>query len=434
MFRPDSTTPSVFPESVLAEALNALNSPPEVFNDVMSSVQNLASECDEFTRYCRRYGAKEDEMPNSAAAEELEAYTKAAYDACMKYCKPQNVSLVNARFDYISLLIKSTKATIRVNANRVNALIGSALFYFNHTPPKLTPMIRPLMESAENEDLIKMAEETLFDSIPLMLLVTSNRDPCPHAKIVKQICVGLIASPNYTPSIAAWNEPKDSTTIITLLKLEPDDKLPRAKNSEMILNACFSQLGPDVVVICKELTKYLTLDVDENDLEATMLNVEVVRTVFQQWQKLPTPEQAEGLITLLKHPNPAIRYRISRCMLEFAKVNLFETMNLFYDAITKLVADIDSDSSRAGAVEVLLHFSGLEDKLVGATSLLAPIAFSAISDKIETVRETAAAAFRKMVTILPLEKVRFQFSTGYRFLIFCRMNTHSFRHIPQKCH
>uniref|UniRef100_A0AC34FFV3 60S ribosomal protein L13 n=1 Tax=Panagrolaimus sp. ES5 TaxID=591445 RepID=A0AC34FFV3_9BILA len=411
--RNDLQTPIIFPEAAVSEAVTALSSQPEVFNDVIISVQNLATECDEFTRYCRRNGAKEDDMPDTAAAEELEGYTKAAYNACMKFCKPQNVTLVNARFEYISMLIKSTKATIRINANRVNALIGSALFYFNHTPPKLTPMIRPLMESAENEDQIKMSEETLFDSIPLMLLVTSNRDPCPHAKIVKQICIGLTVSPNYTPSILAWNEEKDSTAVITQLKLEPDEKISRAKNSEMILNACFSQLGSEVLIICKELEKYLSLEVDFNDLEATMLNVEVVRTVFQQWRKFPSPEQAAQLSNLLKHSNPAIRFRISRCILEFAKVNLFETMNLFYDQISNFIGDIDSDSARAGAVEVLLQLSGLEDKLVGATSLLAPIAFSAISDKIETIRETAAAAFRKMVTILPLEKDEQSFISSY---------------------
>jgi TATA-binding protein-associated factor len=415
--RNDLQTPLIFPESVVSEAITALNSQAEVFNDVIISVQNLATECDEFTKYCRRNGAKDDEMPDSAAAEELEGYTKSAYEACIKYCKPQNVNLVNARFEYITMLIKSTKATIRINANRVNALIGSALFYFNHTPPKLTPMIRPLMESAENEDQIKMAEETLFDSIPLMLLVTSNRDPCPHTKIVKQICSGLTVSQNYTPSISAWNDKKDSTAVVTLLKLEPDEKLPRAKNSEMILNACFSQLGTDVLTICKELEKYLSLDVDENDLEATMLNVEVVRTVFSQWQKFPSLEQALKLSALLKHSNPAIRFRICRCILEFAKINLFETMNLFYNEISKFIGDIDSDTSRAGAVEILLQLSGLEDKLVGATSLLAPIAFSAISDKIETIRETAASAFRKMVTILPLEKDEHSYISSYSPLL-----------------
>lgn len=84
-FRNDLQTPLIFPESVVSEAITALNSQAEVFNDVIISVQNLATECDEFTKYCRRNGAKDDEMPDSAAAEELEGYTKSAYEACIKY-------------------------------------------------------------------------------------------------------------------------------------------------------------------------------------------------------------------------------------------------------------------------------------------------------------------------------------------------------------
>ena len=403
--RQDLESPLIFPDLVVVEGMNALNSPPEVFNDVLNSVQNLTQECNEFMRYCKRNGAKEDDMPDGSLANELETYTKTAYDACMKYCKQHNVSLVKQRFEYITHLIKSTKATIRINANRVNALLGSALFYFNHSPPRLTPMIRPLMESAENEDQIKMAEETLFDSIPLMLVVSANRDPCPHAKVIKQLCSGLISSESYCPSIKRWEEEKEEGVVISMMNIEQDEKISRAKNSELVLNACFTHLGNEFLNICKEMRNYLKHDIDESDLETSLLNLEVIRSVFLQWRNLPNLEQANAISKLLGHRNAAVRFRIARLILEFAKVDLFETMNLFYSNIKKLINNIESDSERAGGVEVLFLFSTLEEKLVGATSLLAPLSFVAISDKIESIRETAASAFRKMVTILPLEKL-----------------------------
>ncbi|KAE9549428.1 hypothetical protein FO519_007361 [Halicephalobus sp. NKZ332] len=402
--RQDLQNPLIFPELVIIEAMNALNSPPEVFNDVLNSVQNLTQECNEFMRYCKRNGAKEEDMPDGSLANELETYTKTAFDACMKYCKQQNFGLVKQRFDYITHLIKLTKATIRINANRVNSLLGSALFYFNHSPPRLTPMIRPLMESAENEDQIKMAEETLFDSVPLMLIVSANRDPCPHAKVVRQLCSGLLASESYCPSIKKWEDEKECITVISMVNMENDENISRAKNSELVLNACFAHLGPEFLNICKEIKKYLNFEIDEKDLETTLLNFEVIRSVFFKWRILPNFEQANSITNLLKNNNPAIRFRISRLILEFAKVDLFETMNLFYNNLKKFINNIENDCERAGAVELLFLFSTLEEKLVGATSLLAPLAFSAISDRMESIRETSASAFRKMITILPLEK------------------------------
>lgn len=107
----------------------------------------------------------------------------------------------------------------------------------------------------------------------------------------------------------------------------------------------------------------------------------------------------------LFNKNPAIRFRIARCISTFALIDLGHILNLFYEKIVKLLSNIESDHGRCGAIELLYLLSGLEHGLLGATSLLAPLALSSISDKVEHVRETAASTFRKLIALLPLEHV-----------------------------
>uniref|UniRef100_A0A7E4ZXR5 TATA-binding protein-associated factor n=1 Tax=Panagrellus redivivus TaxID=6233 RepID=A0A7E4ZXR5_PANRE len=398
--------PLIFPEVAVREAIEALGTPTGGLVEVNNSIQNLHHESNEFLSYCRRHGAKEEDLPDASLANQLEPYVKTALEACMKHCKEQNKPLVKQRYDYILDLIKTTKATMRTHANRVNALLASALCFFNHALPKLSPMIRPLMESIEYEDLPIMAEETLFDAIPIMLTLSADRDPCPHVKMIKNLTLGLVSSEAYTPFPASWV--KDGTEEIAVLgdmSFTPDEKFRRAKNCEMVFNACMKTFGPSLFAVCKEFEKYLTLEIDPvNEFEKALERIEVVRVLFHQWKVFPTADQVEVLLKLIAHANPAVRFRVNRLIVEFAKVDVYETMNLFYPGLLIHIGNIDSDAARAGAVELLLLLSKLEDHLVGTTSLLAPIAFSAISDKIECVRDAASGAFRRMVQILPLEK------------------------------
>lgn len=136
-----------------------------------------------------------------------------------------------------------------------------------------------------------------------------------------------------------------------------------------------------------------------------MLNIEVVRTVSIRLKNLPTEQEAEIMSKYLFNKNPAIRFRIARCISTFALIDLGHILNLFYEKIVKLLSNIESDHGRCGAIELLYLLSGLEHGLLGATSLLAPLALSSISDKVEHVRETAASTFRKLIALLPLEHV-----------------------------
>jgi hypothetical protein len=88
--------------------------------------------------------------------------------------------------------------------SRINALLSSSLLYFGYIPEKLTPMIRPLIECTDSEGNMKVAEEILHDAVPLLLSYTCQKNPCPHPKIIKQLCNGLISCKNFVPDPDLW--------------------------------------------------------------------------------------------------------------------------------------------------------------------------------------------------------------------------------------
>lgn len=105
--------------------------------------------------------------------------------------KVAELEALGGRRDYLLQLIAATRHEIRTNTNRLHALCSSALFYWGHLPAQLTPMIRPLIESTDTENLERLAEESFFDSFPIMLAATRQRQPCPHPKILKQLANGV---------------------------------------------------------------------------------------------------------------------------------------------------------------------------------------------------------------------------------------------------
>lgn len=105
----------------------------------------------------------------------------------------------------------------------------------------------------------------------------------------------------------------------------------------------------------------------------------------------------------LSNPNPAVRFRVAKFIVNFATVNLSAMLNLFYVEIESLMSDFACDTGRCGAIEFILLLSKAEHQLIGAVSLIAPLSLKAISDPLESVRTAAAFSFGKFVALLSLE-------------------------------
>uniref|UniRef100_A0A0A9X8J8 TATA-binding protein-associated factor 172 n=1 Tax=Lygus hesperus TaxID=30085 RepID=A0A0A9X8J8_LYGHE len=91
------------------------------------------------------------------------------------------------------------------------ASVASALIALGTLPEKLTPIVKPLMESIkkeENEELQKLTAQALASLMDKCL----SRNPCPNTKIVTNLCSFLLVDPDFTPKIPeVKNRPSSSS-------------------------------------------------------------------------------------------------------------------------------------------------------------------------------------------------------------------------------
>jgi hypothetical protein len=101
---------------------------------------------------------------------------------------------------------------------RTQSSLSAAVVSFQHLPPKLNPVVKPLMDSIrreENELYQRHAAEHLCQLMNLVL----DRLPCPVPKIVQNITT-FLCSENSLPLDA----PAGGIGILTLSRLNSDEK------------------------------------------------------------------------------------------------------------------------------------------------------------------------------------------------------------------
>ncbi|KAK6061822.1 HEAT repeat protein [Cooperia oncophora] len=109
------------------------------------------------------------------------------------------------------------------------------------------------------------------------------------------------------------------------------------------------------------------------------------------------------VIELLKSSNPACRFAGAKAVETFARSRLGDTISRLLSPLSVMLTNVSIESERRGAIEALLRLSLMHTALTGVVSLLAPLAFVRMTDKLEEIREAAGEAFRNMVPLLALE-------------------------------
>uniref|UniRef100_A0A0K0DDV5 DUF3535 domain-containing protein n=1 Tax=Angiostrongylus cantonensis TaxID=6313 RepID=A0A0K0DDV5_ANGCA len=108
---------------------------------------------------------------------------------------------------------------------------------------------------------------------------------------------------------------------------------------------------------------------------------------------------------LLKSSNPALRFAGSKAVETFARSRLGDTISRIFDPLSSMLSNVSDENERRGAIEAMLRLSYMNSALNGVVSLLAPLVFVRMTDKLEEVRVAAGEAFRNMVPLLALEDV-----------------------------
>ncbi|XP_076831393.1 TATA-binding protein-associated factor 172 isoform X2 [Brachyhypopomus gauderio] len=95
---------------------------------------------------------------------------------------------------------------------RVHTFAAAAVVGLAALPDKLNPMVRPLMEAVRREENA-LAQGAAASSLARLLQLCSTRQPCPNAKILKNLCGSVCADPALTPNAACPVPPSAPPTL-----------------------------------------------------------------------------------------------------------------------------------------------------------------------------------------------------------------------------
>lgn len=250
--------PQQYPTLIISELERILIEAPQrlPYDEPTTMIKSLTSECNEFRRHCLQKGVPQTDCP-SLDGTDIDAAIERMYMLCKERLKKQqDFEALEGRRTYLKALISQTRLQITTNNNRLNALCASALFYFGHQPPQMTPQIRPLMDAITTEDNEFITEEVFYDSFPILFSITLQRQPCPHPKILKNLANALMECQKFVPKRNAENLPE-----VFFLSNPPLTPLEtKSKNSQLILRKYGEQLGQVAFQICPVLAEYLVLN------------------------------------------------------------------------------------------------------------------------------------------------------------------------------
>ncbi|EPB70351.1 protein, SNF2 family [Ancylostoma ceylanicum] len=337
-----------------------LRAPAKNYDELTSAVNHLTMDCKEFVDYCVVRGVDRSKlgMGESISVEEI--------------------------------------------SKRVSAFLSSALFYFGFAPEKLTPMVRPLVECMQNEQNSTVSAEVFRGAITLMIAYSWPRTPRPYVKVLARAMDMFSSCSNRIPKPEDWAAKDQQHLILTLLWTDPEKRVlsSQTSNAELMFLVC-STFAVDQL---PEFYEHFALDNCPNQ-QVLLSRLALHDCMWSRVGSTLSDSSTTLILELLTNSNPALRFAGAKAVETFARSRLGDTISRIFHRLSSMLANVSNPHERKGAIEAMLRLSFLDSALAGAVSLLAPLVFVRMTDKLEEVREAAGEAFRNMVPLLALEDV-----------------------------
>uniref|UniRef100_A0A7I4Y705 TATA-binding protein-associated factor n=1 Tax=Haemonchus contortus TaxID=6289 RepID=A0A7I4Y705_HAECO len=379
-----------------------LRSPTKNYDELASAVNHLTMDCKEFVDYCVNRGVDRSQlcMGDSVSAEEI---SKMAFERCLGILTaPNHIESLTTRYNVLADTIEFTKLAVKTNTARVAAFLASALFYFGFAPEKLTPMVRPLVECMQNEHNSTVSAEIFRGAVTLMIAYSWPRTPRPYVKVLARAMDMFSSCSSRIPKPQEWSSKEVQHLILSIHRPE-SEKLalsPQSTNAELMFLVC-TTFAVDQL---PEFYDHFALDNCEKQ-EELLSRLALHDCMWSRVGSSLSDVSTSRIIDLLRSSNPAYRFAGAKAVETFARSRLGDTISRLLSPLSEMLNNVSVENERRGAIEALLRLSFMHAALTGVVSLLAPLAFVRMTDKLEEVREAAGEAFRNMVPLLALEDV-----------------------------
>ncbi|CAI2345733.1 unnamed protein product [Caenorhabditis sp. 36 PRJEB53466] len=389
----------------LADAI--VTGPPKQYDEMTTIVQGLTKDCNDFIQFCviRGFDKNAAEANGHVPIEEI---SKLAYETVLPNLKTdKQQESVKSKYSSLMRSIENAKANIKSNAIRINALLSSTLLYFGHAPEKLSPQIRPIVETMQTEENDAMASEVFRGAVPLLVVFSWPRTPRPYVKVLAKVFKSFSDCSIRMPKPRATDNPE---AIISMLRIwgneteegfeEENGKISAESRNAELLMTILCQFNASQL---SEFFSHFDLS-EEVDLETFLLRLELHNSLWHRVGSRLSDQSTEKIFALVPNEDPAIRFAFAKAIVTFCKSNCGDTLSKCYGRLVILSRDLNNVNSRLSAVEVFLRLSMMDTTFLnGWATLLAPLVFHLLTDQCESVRDAAGEAFRRLIPVVTVE-------------------------------
>ena len=327
----------------------------------------------------------------------------------------------------------------------------------NAMPEKITPLIKPLMETLKNERL-ELLQHQAAEGLAMLLESCVSRAKSPNTKVVKNICGMLCKDPTTTPRVDEHGN-GSAEGILTLIRGKRSDELAD-------LAAAGNKRGrknlKDVDIAALEAMEFSTTTMSEEKIQhrggaaaikciALLLEGSLLTAIPAVWEHATKPlfehlasavdpanldlaiaqnlvnalqvletlgeavhpslaqtmlETAPLLIQAVCYPCRAVRFKAANCFagLAAAKPTTVSVMQIVIDQVLPLMGNTTNLVHRQGACEVLFCVTDrLKLGILPYLVILVIPLLGRLSDFDADIRQLASRTFAHLIRLMPLE-------------------------------
>ncbi|EPB66257.1 HEAT repeat protein, partial [Ancylostoma ceylanicum] len=319
-----------------------LRAPAKNYDELTSAVNHLTMDCKEFVDYCVVRGVDRSKLGMGESIS-VEEISKMAFDLCL-----------------------------------------------------------PLLTAPNHIESLTTRYNVFRGAITLMIAYSWPRTPRPYVKVLARAMNMFSSCSNRIPKPEDWAAKDQQHLVLTLLWTNPEKRVlsSQTSNAELMFLVC-STFAVDQL---PEFYEHFALDNCPNQ-QVLLSRLALHDCMWSRVGSTLSDSSTTLILELLTNSNPALRFAGAKAVETFARSRLGDTISRIFHRLSSMLANVSNPHERKGAIEAMLRLSFLDSALAGAVSLLAPLVFVRMTDKLEEVREAAGEAFRNMVPLLALEDV-----------------------------
>ncbi|VDK77763.1 unnamed protein product, partial [Litomosoides sigmodontis] len=404
--------------SYVAEVLHGLiMSPNAAYDDEKMFFLYLDNSYRDFASYCRKKGVSTAKIFDvEAQGDTVDNNASALYEICHNILREaDDREILRLRYESFKYAVATAKAVMTSNISRVNALtVSSLLLIYPRSllnSPSLNPFVKPLMELIRFEENVTFAQYAL-NSIPILFRIASERQPSPHAKMIKQIVASLVSCDNRFP-------PETDREEVILSQCARGPFSSRSQNAEYVIRMLVTPAAGTDMASLLDFRNRSSLKIRSCRVVlrpgkevATFMMAYTIFVDESRMQRRVPPHLSDIILELgvyLTSENAVVRYCAAQCLSNIARIDGF-LRSVLQAAIAPLQKKLRSGETRVhircGLVELLFLLSGFHVEVLGGLRLLAPISLRLMADSCQVIREAAAMSFRNFVPLMTLKANR----------------------------